>query len=281
MKFRTEIEPLRTAPIDADARIVLLGSCFADNMGERLERCGFVVTRNPLGPLFNPASLATALERALDGMPYAMSDLTLRDGIYHLLDGAARYASADADKLLEAANVGLDRLASALRDADVVFLTLGTAYIYRLRENGHVVANCHKLPAADFERTRLDTAQTCALLDGVLRRLGAMGKRTVLTVSPVRHVADGLHANNLSKATLLLAVDSLGAEYFPAYEIVCDDLRDYRYYAADLKHPSDTAIEYIYEKFADTYFTPATKETVRARHAAYLRQAHRESINKL
>ena len=137
------------------------------------------------------------------------------------------------------------------------------------------MANCHKLPASEFVRERVSADTIASEWRPLLQRLAERGVRVVFTVSPVRHVADGLHANNLSKATLLLAVDALGAEYFPAYEIVCDDLRDYRFYASDLKHPSEAAVDYIYERFADAYFSPATKETARARHAEYLRQAHR------
>lgn len=275
MKFRTEIEPLRRAPIGADDSLVLLGSCFADNMGERLEQHGFRVVRNPLGPLFNPMSVAAALTRALDGRGFTHSDLACRDGVWHAMDAAARYQAADADALLAALNRDFAPLREALQAPCVLFVTLGTAYVYRQRNTGAIVANCHKLPASEFLRERIDVDAMTAIWRPLLQRLISRGVRVVFTVSPVRHVADGLHANNLSKATLLLAADALGVEYFPAYEIVCDDLRDYRFYASDLKHPSEAAVDYIYERFADAYFSAATKETARARHAAYLRQAHR------
>ena len=275
MKFRTEIEPLRCAPIGADDSLVLLGSCFADNIGERLAQHGFSVVRNPLGPLFNPMSVAAALTRALDGRAFSRADLALRDGVWHAMDAAARYQSTDADALLAALNRDFAPLREALLAPCVLFVTLGTAYVYRLHETGAIVANCHKLPASEFVRERVSAGTIASEWRPLLQRLAERGVRVVFTVSPVRHVADGLHANNLSKATLLLAVDALGAEYFPAYEIVCDDLRDYRFYASDLKHPSEAAVDYIYERFADAYFSPATKETARARHAEYLRQAHR------
>jgi len=277
VKFRTEIELPRYAPIDADESIVMLGSCFADNIGTRLEQYGFDVVHNPLGPLFNPLSTAAAVIRALDDRPFTIDDLTLRDGTWHALDAAARYHAGDSEALLAALNRDFAPLRHALAKPCTLFVTFGTAYIYRLAGTGAVVANCHKLPAQQFVRERISADAIVQQWHRHVARLDRCGIRVIFTVSPVRHVADGLHANNLSKATLLLAVDALGAEYFPAYEIVCDDLRDYRFYAADLKHPSETAIDYIYEKFADAYFSAATKETARERHAAYLRSAHRES----
>lgn len=165
-----------------------------------------------------------------------------------------------------------------MNGACTLFVTFGTAYTYRLLETGDIVANCHKLHASEFSRERMSIKAITTLWRPLLKRLDERGIRTIFTVSPVRHVADGLHANNISKATLLMAVESLEAEYFPAYEILCDDLRDYRYYASDMKHPSDSAIDYIYEKFAETYFSPATKETARLRHADFLRSAHRPTI---
>lgn len=281
MRFRTEIEPIKAAPIAADARLVFLGSCFADNMGARLQEQGMDVVHNPLGPLFNPASLARVIAKALDGGLYTANELTLRDGIYHALDWPLRFCGADASQLLEALNERFAELRTAIDRADVLFVTFGTAWIFRLLETEAIVGNCHKLAASEFRRERLTAEAIVELWTPLLCRLRAAGKRVVFTVSPVRHVADGLHGNNISKATLLLAADALAAEYFPAYEIVCDDLRDYRFYAADLKHPSEEAVEYIYEKFAGAYFSPATIEILKARRAAILRDAHRPGNNTL
>lgn len=281
MKFRTEIEPLKRAPIDADSRIVFLGSCFADNIGARLEAQGMNVCRNPMGPLFNPASMARIMRRALDRKPYSAADLVARDGVFHALDWPLRFQGIDAEVLLAALNCRFAELCDAIAGADVLFLTFGTAWVYRLIESGEIVGNCHKLPACDFTRERMTVDEITTLWAPVVDRMKQAGTRVVLTVSPVRHTADGLHGNNLSKATLMLATQALNAEYFPAFEILCDDLRDYRFYAADLKHPSDEAVEYIYEIFADTYFSPATKEILRQRRAAILRDAHRPGNNAL
>lgn len=277
MRFRTEIEAnVSPRPITADERLVFLGSCFADNMGARLQQYGFDVTSNPLGPLFNPASLASAAGRALDGRGFGSGDLTEVDGTWHCLDAAARYCSPDSEALLRALNDRFRALTDALATGDcTLFVTFGTAYIYEYATTGRIVANCHRLPPDSFVRRRMSVDEITAMWRPLMERLRQKNIRTIFTVSPVRHVADGLHANNISKSTLMLAVDALGAEYFPAYEIVCDDLRDYRFYAPDLKHPSETAVDYIYEVFAETYFSAATKETAARRHAQYLREAHR------
>lgn len=277
MRFRTEIEIEKAPPIEADERLVFLGSCFADNIGGRLAGYGFDTVVNPLGPLFNPASLADTLVRALDGRKFDVSDLISHEGSWHCLHAAARYNSPDPDALIEALNRYFAPLADALAHGGcTLFATFGTAYVYTYKENHGIVANCHRLPSAAFDRRRMSVDEITATWQPLLERLRKRGVRTVFTISPVRHVGDGLHANNLSKGTLHLAVDALGAEYFPAYEIVCDDLRDYRFYADDLKHPSEAAINYIYEKFADTYFSAACKQTAELRHAAYLRAAHRQ-----
>ena len=281
MKFRTEIEPLKALPITADARVLLVGSCFADNIGARLAEDGFEVCHNPLGPLFNPLSVASAVERGISGHPYSASDFLFHDGTWHAMDWAARYNSPDVESLVAAVNRDFSVLSDATRRADVIFVTFGTSYVYRMLHNGVVAGNCHKLPSGMFARERISIEDIVARWRPLCRRLAELEKRVVFTVSPVRHLSDGLHGNNLSKAVLQLAVEALGGEYFPAYEIVCDDLRDYRFYASDLKHPSSQAIEYIYEKFADAYFSSDTKEIAKRRHAEWLRAAHIPGNNTL
>ncbi|MDE6497949.1 MAG: GSCFA domain-containing protein [Muribaculaceae bacterium] len=281
MKFRTEIEPLKAKPIDADSRMVFLGSCFADNMGARLSAQGMDVCHNPMGPLFNPASMARIMRRALDREFYTEADLVMRDGVFHALEWPLRFQNHNADVLLAELNGRFAELCDAIAAADVLFITFGTAWVYRLIESGEIVGNCHKLAACEFSRERLTPIDIVSIWQPIIARLKHAGKRVVVTVSPVRHTADGLHGNNLSKATLMLATEALDAEYFPSFEILCDDLRDYRFYGSDLKHPSDDAVEYIYEIFADAYFTTATKEILRQRRAAILREAHRPGNNTL
>ncbi len=293
MKFRTEIEiPKSPWQITHGDRIVMLGSCFTDNIGERLEREGFQVTHNPMGPLYNPKSIENVIVRAKLHQTYETNDL-IKDpaGIWHCLDFATRYSSADPDELLDNLNADIADLGEKLSQATVTIFTLGTAWYYSYRdgENSRVVGNCHKLPPSCFDRDCLTVSNaSCALCNMALGT--SENSRILFTVSPIRHVADGLHENQLSKATLLLAINQAvndtilsnyveEVNYFPAYEIMIDDLRDYRFYAADMKHPSDVAIDYIYEKFADTYFSAATKEEARKRLALWKRANHRQITN--
>lgn len=276
MNFRTEIEPVRGSfEISHDDRVVMLGSCFADNVGERMLADGFKVVHNPLGPLFNPASIARALRRG--PRPYTSGDMVCHDGIWHCLDYAWRYHDEDAARLAERVNRDYLPLADAISEAEVLVITLGTIRTYQY--DGVVVGNCHKLPAACFERSDMS-------LDGVVDTIIEAlpdGKNVILTVSPVRYTADGLVANSLSKATLRLAAERIarkkGADYFPAYEIVNDDLRDYRFYAADMKHPSDTAVEYIYQLFSRAYFSETTLRHAAERRRQYMRSLHRPIIS--
>lgn len=290
MKFRTETElPRSTHRIaHGDGGVMLLGSCFSDNIGQRLCDDGFDVCHNPMGSLYNPASLHAFISRLLsitesDGSvsesaeAYNASDLILAgDGQWHALDFPLRYSGDDPDALLCRINTECCEAARNFARAQTIIITFGTAWCFEIISNGKVAGNCHKLPASEFVRRRMNPADITAMWQPLVHRLRDMGKHVMATVSPIRHLADGLHGNQLSKATLLLAVDALeGVEYFPAYEAVVDDLRDYRFYADDLKHPSAMAVEYIYNIFSQTYFSKETLEEASRRHAARLREAHR------
>ena len=258
MRFRTEISltPLAEG-IDHSAKIFALGSCFAESISERLQRAKFSVTTNPFGVLFNPLSIASAIERLSDTRAFAVCDIREgREGFFSFeahssLDGKTQ------TEIFANLNQAVAQGSKALHDAEWVILTFGTAWVYE--HNGRVVANCHKQPAKEFERRRLSVAEIVerykTLFEGVLR-----DKRVILTVSPVRHLGDGLQENSLSKAILRLAVEELvakyeNAHYFPSYEILIDDLRDYRYYAEDLAHPSKMAVEYVWEHFCEYALT--------------------------
>lgn len=285
MRFRTEIELKRGSfAIGHDDRIVMLGSCFTDNVGSRLQRDGFEVTANPLGPLYNPYSLARVIEGALDGRCYSASDfLADSDGVFHCLDFASRYQDTDADRLAHTLNEEFGRLKDDIMRATVMIVTFGSSVVYSLTDDiDGTVGNCHKFPSAMFCRMPLSIESIAARWTALLDRLCAMGKNVILTVSPIRHLADGLHGNELSKARLLLACERLvaHADYFPSYEIMMDDLRDYRFYGADMKHPTDVACDYIYEKFSQTYFTTKTIDEARKHRDAVLRSAHRQIIRQ-
>lgn len=273
MEFRTIIEPLRNQRgIDHSTSIVMLGSCFTDNIGALLKRDGFDVSANPMGVLYNPMSIAQVINRALNNEPYTIDDLYESDGVWHCLDFESRRQGTDAAALLEALNRDFTDLREKLINANVWIITFGTAWVFDHKPTQRIAGNCHKLPGSEFVRHRLSVEQIVETWQPLCEQ-----KRIIFTVSPIRHLADGLHGNQLSKATLLLATEQLG-EYFPAYEIVCDDLRDYRFYAADMKHPSETAINYIYNIFEQSYFDRATSQKALECRRIYARQNHRPII---
>ncbi len=285
MRFRTEIESIRPGfELSHSQPVVLLGSCFTDEIGERLEEDGFDVMRNPFGALYNAASITNCVKRAQAKEGYTEKDLTSGPRGWHCLDYATKYSGEDAAALLDNLNKTRTELGAYLRRSPAVIITLGSAYVYRLKESGGVVGNCHKFDAGCFERERMsveEIAQTLRECVDLLKEAGA--EHVIFTVSPIRHLADGLHGNELSKASLLLAVDSVldrtegGTVYFPSYEILLDDLRDYRFYASDMKHPSETAVDYIYEKFTEAFFSKETMRKALDNRRAW-RSAHHRQI---
>lgn len=284
MKFRTELEPHRPGfMISHETAVLLLGSCFSDNIGSRLEHDGFDVMTNPFGTLYNPLSIANTLERALSGRYYTSSDLTIGPRGWHCLDFSTAFSGDDAGALLKKINCTLRSLSDFLHKKPVVIITFGTAWYFTYTpEGGRPIGNCHKFPGMDFIRMKLNVEEITGRWRTLSQRLFSLDCNIIYTVSPIRHLADGLHGNNLSKATLLLAVEELtqnvGGDYFPAYEAVIDDLRDYRFYAADMKHPSETAADYVYSLFSQAYFTPDTISGALVSRKQYLRSQHRQIL---
>ena len=263
MKFRTEIslQPLAEG-IEHSAKIFALGSCFAESISERLQRAKFSVTTNPFGVLFNPLSIASAIDRMADTRAFAVCDIREGKEGFFSFDAHSSLDGKTQTEIFANLNQAVAQGSKALHEADWVILTFGTAWVYE--REGRVVANCHKQPAKEFERRRLSVKEIVerykTLFDGVLR-----DKKVILTVSPVRHVGDGLQENSVSKAILRLAVEQLceqfeNAHYFPSYEILIDDLRDYRYYADDLAHPSKMAVDYVWERFCEYALTNKARE---------------------
>lgn len=239
MEFITKVETgNKGLGISHRERIVMLGSCFVDNIGAKLVDAGFDCTVNPFGTLYNPVSILNALCN--------------RD------DEFLRWTQKN------------DEISDDEIDADIYILTFGTSWVYRLKQTGHIVANCKKAPENLFQREMVGVEQIAADYGEFIdSKIIPQGKKIVFTVSPIRHKRDGMHENQLSKAVLLLAVDKLcknypdNCFYFPAYEIMMDELRDYRFYADDMIHPSAKAVDYIWERFGETYFN---KETQRYRN---------------
>ena len=258
-------------------KVLLVGSCFSQHIGEYLQYRG-IRTCRPFGPLFNPASICAALHRLRENRPVSESELFEENGLWHHFDFHSAYSRCDRQEALQAMNDCIGQGHRFLAEATCVIISLGTACVYRHRASGQVVANCHHVPAAQFDRSRLSVGQTTAYLREISEMLE--GRKVLLTISPIRHLRDGLHANNLSKSTLLLSVDQLQEEnpdiaYFPAYELLLDDLRDYRFYGDDLVHPTRLAVEYIGEQFTRRYWSPATCEAAHAFMEIHKAESHR------
>lgn len=243
---RTLLKIERRGGIDRRSPMLLLGSCFTTEVGSRLAADGYKAVFNPTGNVYNPLSAARTLQNLAANVTYGPDDLIEVQGLWRSLDHHTRLAAPTPAEALQKINASMALGHSALEEATHVIITFGTAYVFE--RDGRVVCNCHKLPAREFVRRRLSVDEITAAWQPIIDRYP--GKRFIFTVSPIRHVADGLHGNQLSKATLLMAIDALrGADYFPAYETLIDELRDYAFYASDLVHPSQLAVERVYGHF--------------------------------
>ncbi|MBR5893576.1 MAG: GSCFA domain-containing protein [Bacteroidaceae bacterium] len=270
MRFTTRVQlPTDTIHITHSTQIMLLGSCFVQNIGERMQGCKLSVDVNPFGVLYNPFSIAAALRRIVSGEPYGSSspEFFEYNGCWHSMMHHSAFSRGSREEAVEAANGRLLAAHRRFGELDVLMLTFGTAYVYRSAADGSVVGNCHKLPQKMFVRELLTVDAIVGEMSTVIGQMLAARPtlKILLTVSPIRHLRDGAHDNQISKATLLLAVEELRRRfpgntfYFPSYEIVLDELRDYRFFADDMVHPSTVAVEYLWECFAECYFDTGTK----------------------
>lgn len=261
MKLQTVVDIKPSAwQIGYEDKILLVGSCFADSIGQMMAQRGLQVTCNPFGTLYNPVSIAQAMQ--MTDIP----PLVEHEGLWHSMAHHGSFSRTTEMEAREAVRVSIETMQRALQEATVVIVTFGTAWVFE--QNGLVVGNCHKLPAEQFTRRRLSADEIEALWRPLITRYP--DKRWLFTVSPIRHIKDGLHENQLSKATLLQAVEAIRNQlsvvsYFPSYEIMLDELRDYRFYAEDLVHPSPVAIQYIWERFTETYCTSQTRNEMQLR----------------
>lgn len=305
--------PVHIAPkpvFTANTRFFLIGSCFSDEIAARMRDWGLQVCANPFGTMYNPLSIRACLNRLLSYSPqtdsplpeegreglFTESDLVFRDGLYHSWLHHGSFSHASKEIALQRMNKALQEGHKALLEADCIIITLGTAFVYE--RDGRVVANCHKFPNQEFTRRLLSVDEIVSALSPTLSSLNQSspagtiisrsGGASLITVSPIRHKADGLAANSLSKATLRLAADQIcqhsstptdastcSTFYFPSFEIFMDELRDYRWYAADMLHPASQAVDYIWERFRETYFSPQEQQTLVLRHKSVLTSQHR------
>ena len=269
MNFQTSVElPAGLPAIRHADHILLMGSCFAENIGALLSDAKFRLELNPFGILYNPLSISSALREIATKKEYTEKDLFAYRGLWHSPMHHGSFSASTPEETLQHINVRLQQARQAMQQLDWLMLTFGTAYVYEQKETGKVVANCHKLPESNFNRRLLLVDEIVDEYTSLITSLAARNPnlKILFTVSPIRHIRDGMHANQLSKSTLLLAIDRLQqffpqhVFYFPSYEIVLDELRDYRFYADDMLHPSPLAVRYLWERFSETFFSADTKQ---------------------
>lgn len=283
LKLQTPVETGRSkVGVSLNDKIVILGSCFADNMGQKMVDLGFDVCLNPFGTLYNPVSVCNSVARLTSGIPFSKDECVQMGagaGLVCSFSHHTSFARRTEDEFLQVANASLKEASLRWKAASKVIITLGTAWIYEYLRSGETVSNCLKIDAKEFTRRRLSVRETATLLMNMIARHPE--KEFMFTVSPIRHFKDGAHGNQISKSTLLLALDEVLAkfpercEYFPAYEIVLDELRDYRFYAADMIHPSDQAVDYLWSRFVGFAMPESELPALDARRRELLRAQHR------
>ena len=283
LKLQTPVETGRSkVGVSLNDKIVILGSCFADNMGQKMVDLGFDVCLNPFGTIYNPVSVCNSVARLTSGIPFSKDECVQMGagaGLVCSFSHHTSFARRTEDEFLQVANASLKEASLRWKAASKVIITLGTAWIYEYTLSGETVSNCLKIEAKEFTRRRLSVRETATLLMNMIARHPE--KEFMFTVSPIRHFKDGAHGNQISKSTLLLALDEVLAkfpercEYFPAYEIVLDELRDYRFYAADMIHPSDQAVDYLWSRFVRFAMPESELPALDARRRELLRAQHR------
>ncbi len=276
------IVPQMPFKIDYSTGIVSLGSCFADEIGERLQEGDFHVEMNPFGALYNPASIAAAVRRLTDDREIGMDDLVQHEGLWHSWHHHGCFSHSTAEETLAACNSRIHQAHQAIKEASLLMVTFGTAWVFE--REGEIVANCHKLPPQMFVRRRMTVEEIVALWQPLLQELAAYypGLKVLFTVSPIRHMSDGAHGNQLSKSTLLLAIDQLlptahcplPTYYFPSYEIVLDELRDYRFFDEKMTHPTPLAVDIVWDRFQRATMLPAIREQAHFNAKQHKREKH-------
>lgn len=270
MNFRTEIDiAIPAYNITHKDSILMMGSCFIENIGNYLVKNKFNSIVNPFGILYNPQSILQALNMICEDKRFTETDLLYSRNLYHSSYHHSRFSNTDKNACLDNINKSITKAHLLLKSTNILFITFGTSYVYFSKTQQHVVGNCHKLPASEFDRYRIETDDIVEMWTNLIERLKDINPtiKIIFTVSPIRHMKDGAHENQLSKATLLLAVNKIckqqpNTSYFPSYEIMLDELRDYRFYNEDMIHPSPVAIKYIWEKFSQIYFREDTQQII-------------------
>lgn len=272
MKLQTNIPIQKESEnlIDYSSRIVLLGSCFSENIGSKFKEFQFLTTQNPFGILFHPIAIETLITSAITNKKFCEKDLIYNKEVYHLFEAHSSLSNLNPNLVLTNVNNAIHQTKLELENASHIIITLGTAWVYKHIKSDKIVANCHKIPQREFEKQLLSVTEISESLQRCMDTILTVNNnvKIIFTLSPVRHIKDGFTENSLSKAHLLSSIHNVisnnknVASYFPSYEIVLDELRDYRFYKEDLLHPNQTAINYIWEKFVTTWFAKSTEKTM-------------------
>jgi len=265
MKLQTKI-PLQSQPynqIDYNSKVLLLGSCFVENIGEKLEYFKFQNTINPFGILFHPKAIERLITNAINEKEYTEADIFFHNERWHCFDAHSKLSNASKDMLLLQLNNALELTKNQLNTTTHVIITLGTAWVYNHIESDKIVANCHKVPQKQFKKEILSVDEITSSLENIEKQIRTINPKIqfIYTVSPVRHLKDGFVQNQQSKSHLITAIHqhiSSNSSYFPSYEIMMDELRDYRFYKEDMIHPNKTAINYIWKKFQQVWIAEET-----------------------
>ena len=263
MQFRTQIPITKNEnTINYSSKLVLLGSCFAENIGEKFQYFKFQTTVNPFGIIFNAVSLEKLIRRSVTKCYFTENDIFFHNDLWHCFEVHSELSHPDKETFLKSLNQLIDSTHQQLNDSTHIIITLGTSWVYRNIENNQIVANCHKVSQKEFIKELLTIEQTEESLKNCISLIQSINPNCnfIFTVSPVRHIKDGFTKNTLSKAHLIAAVHKIiknnrSVNYFPAYEIMMDELRDYRFYAEDMLHPNQTAIDYIWIQFFENYIS--------------------------
>lgn len=270
--------------IDYDSHIMLVGSCFTENIGSKLGDMKFPTAINPFGILYNPVSIRNCLSMLARGQKMDSEALVQYNGLWHSLNHHGKFSHKEKALCIKNINENIEKSAAFLQETHYLFITFGTAWVYEWRKNEEIVANCHKIPDKFFERKLLNVDTIVAYYELLIKELNKLNPnlRIVFSISPIRHLKDGAVENQLSKATLVVAAHKIAAifanvSYFPAYELLMDDLRDYRFYTPDMIHLNELAVDYIWEYFAEVFFDDETRMVYREIAKIHKAMKHRPS----
>ncbi len=271
MQFRTQIpfKKQKHNQIDYNAKILMLGSCFTENIGNKLNYFKFTTTVNPFGILFHPKAIENLVLNAISEKKYTEENIFFQNEQWHCFEAHSSLSKPSKEILLQRLNTAVDLTNKQIHKSTHIIITLGTAWCYRFIETDTIVANCHKVPQKKFLKELLPVNEINESLASIIALIRSINKNTsvLFTVSPVRHLKDGFVENQQSKSHLITAIHQVveprnNVFYFPSYEIMMDELRDYRFYNEDMIHPNITAIQYIWEKFVQTWISPDAEGTM-------------------